>query len=62
MTSTVESKRWEEVAEGERLPALEVPITFRTGIVAVVGMRDFNRRCTTTPTTRRARAAIATVG
>ena len=42
MTGKIESKQWEEVSEGQRLPALEVPITFRTGIVAVVGMRDFN--------------------
>ena len=38
----MESKLWEDAREGDTLPSLEIPITFRTGIVAVVGMRDFN--------------------
>ena len=42
MSETAASKLWEDVSEGDRLPDLELPITFRTGILAVVGMRDFN--------------------
>ena len=38
----MDSKLWEDVSEGDRLPALEVPITLRTYILAVVGERDFN--------------------
>ena len=42
MSEAGDSRLWEDVNEGDRLPDLELPITFRTGILAVVGMRDFN--------------------
>ena len=42
MARTPESRLWEDVREGERLPPLEVPVTFRTAVLAVAGMRDFN--------------------
>ena len=37
----VESKLWEDVEEGEKLPTLEYPITTKVLIMAVTGTRDF---------------------
>lgn len=38
----MESKLWEDVQVGDRLPTLKLPITLKTFILAVVGERDFN--------------------
>jgi acyl dehydratase len=36
----MEYKNWEDVSEGERLPALRFPITIKTLVLAVCGTRD----------------------
>ena len=37
----MQSKKWEDVRVGDKLPVLEFPITVRTLIMAVAGTRDF---------------------
>ena len=38
----MDSKLWEDVNEGDRLPALVLPITNKTFVMAVAGTRDYN--------------------
>jgi acyl dehydratase len=40
MSDRIESKHWEDIKEGEALPALHFPITPKTMVLAVCGTRD----------------------
>ena len=53
----MESKLWEDVGAGETLPALELPITFKTFVLAVAGTRDWNPFHHQAPFTRAATGA-----